>query len=141
MRIERFRGPYFFLSNFYPIKVQLEGIIYPTVEHGYQAAKTLNSVDRLRIRDAESPSAAKRLGHKAAQRPDWGRVKLPVMRHLLEQKFNHPDLKNLLLSTGDAEIIEGNTWGDTFWGVCNGVGSNHLGMMLMEIRQAHKGKE
>lgn len=59
------------------------------------------------------------------------------MSGLVRQKFNHryPELRTKLLSTGDLEIIEGNHWGDTFWGVCNGTGENHLGRILMQVRE------
>lgn len=56
------------------------------------------------------------------------------MEDLLRQKFSKTPLRRLLLATGEAELIEGNTWGDTYWGVCHGVGQNHLGCLLMKIR-------
>jgi len=67
-------------------------------------------------------------------RPDWARIKLDIMYHLLQQKFRDPLLQKLLLRTQDAELVEGNVWNDTYWGVCSGVGENHLGRLLMLVR-------
>ena len=78
---------------------------------------------------------AKRLGGRIPIRYDWESVKLDVMETLLRDKFTrHADLRILLLDTGDRELVEGNTWDDRFWGVCEGVGENHLGRLLMKIR-------
>ena len=69
-------------------------------------------------------------------RPDWESVKIDFMRYLVWNKFStHEDLKLRLLDTADAELIEGNNWGDAFWGVCNGRGQNWLGRILMETRE------
>jgi ribA/ribD-fused uncharacterized protein len=73
-------------------------------------------------------------------RPDWEQVKILIMTSLVRDKFTrHQDLKEQLLATGDAELIEGNWWGDTFWGVCKGKGENHLGKVLMKVREELKG--
>ena len=78
---------------------------------------------------------AKALGRKIELRPDWDSVKDIVMYDVCKLKFTtHTDLKEKLLSTGDAELIEGNYWGDVYWGVCNGIGKNKLGKTLMRIR-------
>jgi ribA/ribD-fused uncharacterized protein len=132
--ISSFIGQYRFLSNFWPAVVQLDGMKYPTVEHAYQAAKTLNPTHREMVRTAYSPGAAKRLGRTVSMRPDWDRIKLQTMRNLVEQKFQHSELREKLLATGDEELEEGNSWGDTFWGVSFGHGQNHLGRILMDIR-------
>lgn len=137
--ITRFREEYFFLSNFYHVFISLGGRIYPSVEHAYQASKTFHPLERIAILEAKTAPQAKRLGkHLAHMRSDWDNVKLKVMRELLEQKFSteHKTLREKLIATGDAEIVEGNNWGDTFWGVCGGEGENHLGRMLMEIRDS-----
>lgn len=135
MIINRFHGDYRFLSNFWPAKVKLDGITYPTVEHAYQAAKTTDARHREAIRAAISPGFAKRIGKLLVLRPDWEQVRLDIMYDLVSQKFrNDADLKDRLLGTGGAWLIEGNTWGDTFWGVCNGIGKNHLGKILMDVR-------
>lgn len=135
--IDSFSGKYRFLSNFYPAKVSLDGWDFPTVEHAFQAAKTLDSNKRRQIQQAASPGDAKRLGRTVNLRADWEDVKIDVMRQLLRRKFADPFLLSQLLATGTEELIEGNWWRDTFWGVCNGVGENHLGKLLMEIRDEY----
>jgi ribA/ribD-fused uncharacterized protein len=134
--IEGFHGPFRFLSNFFPAAIEVDRIQYPTVEHAYQAAKCNNRVDRQTIAALPSPGAAKRAGGKLALREDWNEVKVGVMAELLRLKFttSHVELGDLLLATGDASLVEANTWGDTFWGVCHGAGENHLGRLLMQVR-------
>lgn len=137
-----FRGEYAFLSNFHPAPVEFEGILYPTVEHAYQAAKTLNREERQRIANLPTPGAAKRAGKQVQLRPDWEDVKIDVMTRLVRRKFTcYPDLAEKLLATGDLPIVEINTWKDTFWGVCEGVGQNHLGRILMAVRKELRTQE
>ena len=137
MAIDRFRGEYEFLSNFYPSEIVLHDlIVYPTVEHAFQAHKTFNTTTRKSIASAETPGDAKKLGRILVLRPDWEEVKLVIMEECLYDKFTrYNDLRDKLLATGDEELIEGNTWGDRFWGVCNGSGENHLGKLLMRLRE------
>lgn len=133
--IAEFKGRYKFLSNFWPCEVWLE-TKYPSVEHAYQASKTFNISQRKEIKDADTPGKAKRLGKKVDLRSDWEFVKLEVMYDLVMQKFfNNEELMWKLLDTDDEELVEGNTWGDTFWGVCNGAGENRLGKILMRARE------
>lgn len=137
--IDRFEGPHRFLSNFYSSPLELEGRRWPTVEHAYQAAKTTDRTAQEQIRTAATPGRAKRLGQQVTLRPNWDERRLVVMRRLVAAKFAvGSDLAGRLLATGDAELIEGNTWGDTFWGqvVRDGrpVGHNHLGRLLMARR-------
>lgn len=132
--IDRFVEPHRFLSNFWPSLVSLDGITYQTVEHAYQAAKTLHPEQRARIAVAGQPGTAKQLGRALTIRRDWHAVKLPTMLGLLRQKFAREPLRRQLLATGDALLVEGNPWGDTFWGVCRGIGENHLGRLLMQVR-------
>ena len=137
MAIREFQGKYRFLSNFFPSPVAMDGKEYPSVEHAYQAAKTLDKDRREVIRQQETPGRAKRAGQRAPLRKDWDEVKLRVMEILVRRKFkSHDNLKKRLLATGDEELIEGNTWRDYFWGVCNGRGENMLGKLLMELRAA-----
>lgn len=133
--IRRFFGEYRFLSNFYPVNLTMDGLEYPSVEHAYQAAKSASRKDRKAISECATPGEAKKLGQKVEMRPDWDEVKIPIMRSLLKKKFSYRRLKKALLETGDAYLEEGNTWGDRFWGVCNSIGENHLGKLLMEIRE------
>lgn len=133
--ITEFRDFNAFLSNFYPRLVQYEGIGYATAEHAFQAAKTLDLQERFHVAMATTPGEAKRRGRHVRLRPDWNVVRIEAMRAVLRAKFADPILAGLLLTTGDHELVEGNTWGDTYWGVCNGKGENHLGRLLMEIRE------
>ena len=132
--IDSFKGENRFLSNFWPAEVELDGMLFPTVEHAYVAAKTLDPEKRAEIRLVNTPGQVKRLGRTLDLRADWDEVKLGIMEGLVRQKFQHPELAALLLATGDQELVEGNTWDDTFWGVCFDVGCNHLGLILMKVR-------
>jgi ribA/ribD-fused uncharacterized protein len=131
--IDRFDGENRFLSNFYPSVVIYEGIAYPSVENAYQAAKTLNETERLAFINL-TPGQAKRKGARVDLRPDWEAIKLDVMFDLLCQKFQNPFLESALIATYPKELIEGNNWGDVFWGAVDGKGRNILGLMLMNIR-------
>lgn len=132
--IPAFRGKYGFLSNMHMVTVALDGILYPSAEHAFQAAKTLDPRERERI-CAMSLSDVKRVGHAVTIRPDWKDFRLEAMHAVLSDKFTrHSDLTTKLLATGDAIIQELNTWGDTFWGISAGRGHNHLGLILMDIR-------
>jgi ribA/ribD-fused uncharacterized protein len=143
--INRFEGRYYFLSNFYPAKIEHQGIEYPTVEHYYIAMKVNDeqlingkyyTVGDFRemMAKVESPGLAKKIGRLVKLRKDWDSKKLEYMNWAVREKFKDETLKELLILTGDQEIIEGNYWNDTFWGVCKGVGKNHLGKILMEVR-------
>ncbi len=133
--IDSFEGPNHFLSNFFPVVVERLGVVFPSVEHAYQAAKSHDPRTHATVAAASTAGAAKKIGRMLELRSDWDNVKLGVMRDLLHQKFTHPELRRLLLATGDALLIEGNWWGDTYWGVCKGEGLNHLGLLLMEVRE------
>lgn len=136
MKIDRFDETAFrFLSNFYPAKVVYEGIEYPTSEHAYQAAKTLDVLQRENVAMLASPADAKRYGKAVSMRPNWDNIKVRVMEEIVYAKFTqNENLNHMLVLTDDIELIEGNSWGDTFWGVCKGVGENHLGKILMRVR-------
>lgn len=126
--IGEFRGPWQFLSNFF---IEPDGT---HVEGEYQAMKCKYPADAQKF-SRLSPVQAKRLGRKVEIRSDWNISRLVIMRALVARKFaDHPTLRSALLATGDAELIEGNYWGDQFWGKCSGVGDNWLGRILMEIR-------
>lgn len=130
-----FKGDYSFLSNFYPCEIEYENDVYPSVEHAYQAAKTLNLDQRTKIRLMEHPGQAKKYGRLVHMKHSWPTTKVMVMESLLRKKFTgYHDLSLKLYQTGDIYIEETNTWGDTFWGVCNGKGHNVLGNLLMKIR-------
>lgn len=138
--IDFFDGEYAFLSNFYNASCIFEEKLYPTVEHAFQAAKSLDHAERDWIAAAGSPGLAKRLGRRINLRPDWEKVKFDVMEECLRSKFADPVLKQKLLTTGDEELVEGNYWHDNTWGNCscekckNIVGRNMLGNILMKLR-------
>lgn len=137
-RIDRFNGEWKFLSNFWPSSITYQGLTYPTVEHAYQAAKSTDPEVRKKFLNPGrngGPGNAKRMGQRVVLREDWERVKLDIMLKLLRLKFSLPDLRDRLKMTGEAELIEGNTWHDTFWGTYRGQGENHLGRLLMQVRK------
>lgn len=150
-KITEFQGEYRFLSNFWPwdgnrllaepLKLEYEGLIYPSVEHAYQASKCLNYRDRAVMAACYTAGDAKRYGRKIVLPKNWEEVKLRVILELVRLKFAIPGLRAKLLATGDAELIEGNCWGDRFWGVCKGVGENHLGKILMHVRSEARGSQ
>lgn len=133
--IDRFVGENRFLSNFYPVLVEFDGILYPTAEHAYQAQKAMTRSLKVRISCLNTPGQAKRYARRLIIRYDWNKVRIPIMRKILFVKFRqNPECLDLLFKTGNAELIEGNTWGDTFWGVYEGQGKNMLGRLLMNVR-------
>jgi ribA/ribD-fused uncharacterized protein len=141
MTILTFKGNYRFLSNFYPCLVYFKGLTYPTAEHAYQAWKTTNPSDHVRIATAETPAQAKRLGRQTKCRKNWEDIKLDVMYQIVKAKFEQNEgLMNNLLKTGEVELREGNVWHDNFWGNCycsrceTITGQNNLGKILMRIR-------
>jgi ribA/ribD-fused uncharacterized protein len=137
-KIENFVGEYRFLSNFAPSLITVDGLDYPTVEHAFQALKTENPTEREIVRAARTPGQAKKLGRRVTLRADWNTSRVGVMKMLLEKKFSNKVLRAELLATEDAELVEGNYWNDTFWGVCRCRGENNLGKLLMEVRSSIK---
>ncbi|MFH1608942.1 MAG: NADAR family protein [Patescibacteria group bacterium] len=139
-----FEGEYSFLSNFYPVKIFYKIQMYPSVEHAYQAQKTKSENENMHFEICKlaKGSDAKRLERKLKKLgqmcSDWNqKISISTMRSLVEQKFSkslNSKLAEKLISTGDAELIGENDWGDTFWGVCEGKGQNYLGKILMEVR-------
>ncbi len=140
--IDSFQGENRWLSNFWYSPILMpDGFRYPTVEHAYQAHKSAIKEERSPFTiksdpdQQMTPGQAKRAGRKLTLRGDWEDIKLEIMRRALELKFTIPDLKAMLIDTGDEELIEGNTYGDVFWGVCRGKGENNLGKLLMDVRR------
>ena len=157
MAIDNYRGDYAFLSNFYysPITVRMEylpglfhRLAFPTLEHAYQASSVARFSDVLIIQSLREPGDAKRAAHEMQSVNDWHDRRLKVMNKLIDIKFwldidvfTHldgyiPEITKKLLDTGEEMLIEGNTWGDVYWGVCNGTGENNLGKLQMR-RRAH----
>lgn len=135
-KIDSFKGNYEFLSNFAPCYIRYEGVLYTSVECAFQAAKVSDINIKKQIAQL-TPKDAKKYGKKVKLRSDWNNVRIGIMRDLLKIKFNddHFGYRQKLVNTGDSYIEEGNKHHDTFWGVCNGIGENHLGKLIMEIRE------
>lgn len=131
-KIDRFEGKYRFLSNFSSHRVTYNGLTYRNAEAAFHAQKCPSLAEEF---TGLSPGAAKHFGRSAPLRIDWEEVKDCFMLQILRCKFKqNPGLKTLLLDTGDAELEEGNTWGDRYWGTVNGKGLNKLGKLLMKVR-------
>lgn len=138
--INEFKGPYRFLSNFYPSIIVYCNISYPTVEHFFQAMKTTDGVARKRIAAYRYPGQAKKAGRGLVLRPDWEDIKIKVMAYGLRQKFEGTPLGIELVKTYPHALIEGNYWHDNYWGDClcakcsSGAGENLLGKILQCLR-------
>lgn len=136
-KITEFRAEFFFLSNFSNTPVTINGLTFSNAEAAFQSEKTQDAKIRASF-CAMAPREAKAAGRRLTLREDWEQVKNSVMKKVLIAKFRDPALRAMLLGTGDAELIEGNHWNDTYWGVCNGVGQNMLGKLLMEVRALYR---
>lgn len=134
--IPALQGEYRFLSNFHPCQIRTKaGLVFPSSEHAYQAFKTLDKSARRHFTTLATPNDAKRLGRTLILRPGWDEMRARVMLKILRAKFfQNPELGMRLVNTCDAKIVEGNWWGDKYYGVCNGIGENILGLLLMQVR-------
>jgi len=139
-QITEFKNNYSFLSNFYKSPFTLNsitGIVFPTVEHFYQANKAMNKKDFEYILLSETPAISKKRGREININPDWDNIKLKVMSVGVYQKFlQNKRIQELLIQTGNSTLIEGNYWNDKYWGMClkSCEGENNLGRLLMHIR-------
>lgn len=154
-QINSFKGEYAFLSNFYDCEVLVDGIRYPSVEHAFQAGKTLDMSIRKSFSCAPTPKDAKKCGRQIALREDWDKVKDERMLECLRAKFSVKrgtmrntgikyeirELRDKLLDTKDSELIEGNNHGDKYWGQVKGEGQNKLGKLLMQVREEIRKEE
>ena len=140
--IDAFRGENYYLSNFYPCTFYVDGIPYTNAEAAFQAQKCRTKEQKL-LFSKDGPYAEARVAKRAGGAggnidlpKDWNQNRLEIMEKVLKAKFSqNPDLLAKLKNTGSKELIEGNTWGDYYWGVCKGKGANHLGKILMKIRK------
>lgn len=133
--INKFQGEYRWLSNFYECPIKFEGDTYQSTEAAFQAAKCQNKAQRIQFFNL-NPSEAKAKGRHVKLRGDWECIKEDVMYLVCKYKFTqYKDLMQKLINTKDQQLIEGNTWNDTYWGMCNGIGKNKLGKILMKIRE------
>lgn len=134
-RIDKFDGQYHWLSNFHQEPVTVNGVVFKTSEHAYQALKAKTQEDFERVRSAKTPGEAKRLGRIIDIVDDWDQIKIDVMTVIIEAKFAKGHLAQKLIDTAPMYLEEGNTWQDCFWGVCGGKGENWLGKILMTVRE------
>jgi ribA/ribD-fused uncharacterized protein len=132
MAITWFRGQYDFLSNFYENPVTVNGITYRNSEAAFQAQKCPERANEFSDLTGKE---AKKLGRKVNLREDWNEARISVMEEVLKAKFKDETLKQKLIATGDSMLVEGNNWGDRYWGVVNGNGKNNLGLLLMKVRE------
>jgi len=147
-----FKGSSRLLSNFAHTPFLVNGTVWPTSEHFFQACKTMNIVHCTEIRDATTPGIAKRMagpkgykGVKITLRENWDLIKISVMEYAVKEKFDqNPKAFEFLMSTGNRILIEGNTWHDNFWGNCycpkcvDKPGLNNLGIILMNYRNSQR---
>jgi len=144
MKIDSFRGDYFFLSNFCMVSFEYKGFQYRSVEHAYQALKATNKEDHDKVANSKKAGEAKRWGKNIEMKFDWEKTKEDVMYEVIKAKFSQNfGLKKMLIDTGDAELIEGNNWGDIYWGFDTRQkrGQNKLGKILMKVRNELKSEE
>lgn len=137
--IQQFNGKYRFLSNFWPCSFWWNSFLWPSSEHAYQAAKSTEYEDWVRICQATvTPGQAKRMGKSFTLQPDWEQVKYSIMLSIVKEKFyQDQDLMDKLNATESLQLEEGNTWGDKIWGISppgSGIGQNLLGKILMQVR-------
>ena len=134
--ITAFNGEFRWLSNFARVPIEIGGIVFRSVEHAYMSEKSDDEAWKTFCQRVDRPGDVKKASRKIKLSPDWEQRKVEVMRKCLEQKFNQEPFRSLLLATGNTKIMEGNHWGDTFWGVDRRTltGNNMLGKLIMEIR-------
>lgn len=131
-----FTGEYRWLSNFWRLEypIEVNGYNFYTTENLYQAFKCAKIDDFPYFVDI-TPGEAKKLGRTIEIIDGWDSMKLDVMKELQIIKYTQPKFRDLLIKTGDRYIEETNNWNDVFYGVCNGIGENHLGKIIMDIRK------
>jgi len=132
--ISNFRGDYFFLSNFYECAIHIWGMEFTSAEAAYQASKCTSQTDMAKFVGV-SPRKSKYMGRKVLLPSNWDEQREGRMYEVLSAKFSNEFLKKQLLLTGERMLVEGNSWGDVYWGECRGKGRNVLGKLLMQFRQ------
>ena len=131
--IDKLANDSFFLSNYYELPFEYNGLSYRNAEAAFHAQKVMLDEDRVKFTNLRADQA-NRLGGRVPLRSDWEEVKDDIMLDILRSKFNCHTMKKKLLETGDQEIVYHNRQGDQYWGVCGGEGENRLGEILMKIR-------
>lgn len=137
--ITEFQNEHRWLSNFAPVKIKLDGLEFPSVEHAYMSAKSDNAEWKKFCSNPNNKAGdVKRQSRNVTLKEDWDEIKLEVMKECVTQKFSQEPYRTKLLETGTQHIQEGNRWNDKFWGVClkTNKGENHLGRLIMDVRSA-----
>ena len=130
--IKEFKGKYYFLSNYSKSDIKINDITFLNAESAFHSFKDMKMQSQFANLD---PATAKRKGRSVKLRGDWEEVKDEIMYLVVKEKFKqNKELRRKLIDTGDKYLEEGNTWNDTYWGVCNGKGRNMLGKILMRVR-------
>lgn len=137
--IDNFHDTHYFLSNFFIAPMTVDGKLFQTNEHFFQASKASDEETFEVIRLLKTASQTKRMGREIRMKKNWENIKNEVMLRGLRAKFTLLDMRQQLLDTGNATLIEGNNWHDQYWGRCDcsnhgGVGENWLGRLLMQVR-------
>lgn len=138
--IKEFKNQYFFLSNFYECPVYYNKLVFCNAEAAFQAQKVIDEKEQYKFINLNA-SQARKLGKTIALREDWEEVKDNIMYEIVKRKFTvNKELQQKLIDTKDEELVEGNWWHDTYWGVDSktGIGKNKLGKILMKVREEVK---
>lgn len=138
--IKEFKNQYFFLSNFYEYPIYYNKLVFCNAEAAFQAQKVINEKDQYKFINLNA-SQARKLGKTVQLRKDWEETKDNVMYEIVKRKFlTNKELQQKLLETKEEELVEGNWWHDTYWGVDSktGIGQNKLGKILMKVREEAK---
>ena len=136
--IIEFQNQYFWLSNFFATPVAMDGYVFPASENAFMSGKSKDITWKQFCTTETNPGAMKSAGRKVKLIDNWDVIRIDAMLKALRAKFSDPILRAKLLATGNRQLIEGNRWGDKFWGVCiktpQHVGQNNLGKLLMQLR-------
>lgn len=138
--IKEFKNQYFFLSNFYECPVYYNKLVFCNAEAAFQAQKVIDEKEQYKFINLNA-SQARKLGKTIVLREDWEEVKDNIMYEIVKRKFTvNKELQQKLIDTKDEELVEGNWWHDTYWGVDSktGIGKNKLGKILMKVREEVK---
>lgn len=145
LAIDSFSGDNRYLSNFYQTEVPYKGLVFPSSEYAFAAAKTDDPEDHLIISQLPTSREAKSYGRNVDLIGNWEVVKFAEMSKIVDAKFRNSDsIRYRLIDTSNAILIEGNTWHDQIWGSCfcskhkNLPGDNALGVILMHTRMTLK---
>jgi ribA/ribD-fused uncharacterized protein len=134
----QFRKQYDYLGNMYIIPVCYRGIQFEASEIAYVYSKCANKEQAHQIAILGDPYEAKKLGKSVQLIENWNKRKVKIMHEIVYAKFSQNPMIASKLAALEGDIVEENTWGDTFWGVCNGTGDNYLGQILMQVRKTLK---